>query len=192
MGLDMYLEKIKREAVDYKDVDIYKEKSNNSKLYQKIKPYIIERGTPGIYTYESLFEEVMYWRKVNQIHRWFVENVQDFEDDCKYHEVSKEQLEELRDICKEVLEKAVLISGVVVNGYRGTESGLNPIYEEGKNVVNKEICEELLPTCEGFFFGGTNYDSFYIDDIKYTYEGLCKVIEETDFTNYTLFYCSSW
>ena len=45
------------------------------------------------------------WRKANQIHNWFVENVQDGIDDCSYHnEVTKEILEELLDICQRVLD----------------------------------------------------------------------------------------
>ena len=28
-------------------------------------------------------EEVGYWRKANAIHKWFVDNVQDGNDDCK-------------------------------------------------------------------------------------------------------------
>ena len=33
-----------------------------------------------------------YWRKANHIHRWFVLNVQNNEDDCKEHDVTLEQL----------------------------------------------------------------------------------------------------
>ena len=47
----------------------------------------------------------MYWRKANAIHGWFVENVQDGEDDCNDYEVSIEQLEALRDLCDKVLKK---------------------------------------------------------------------------------------
>jgi hypothetical protein len=52
----------------------------------------------------SITEQVGYWRKANAIHNWFVNNVQDGVDDCAFHnEVTKEYLEELRDICHEVL-----------------------------------------------------------------------------------------
>ena len=47
-------------------------------------------------------EEVGYWRKANQIHRWFAEKVQDGVDDCGTYNVSKEQLKELLDLAKEV------------------------------------------------------------------------------------------
>lgn len=48
-------------------------------------------------------EELIYWRKANAIHRWFVINVQDYKDDCEIYSVSKEKLEELLYTCKEVL-----------------------------------------------------------------------------------------
>lgn len=45
-----------------------------------------------------------YWRKSNHIHKWFVNNVQDGEDDCKEYWVSQDQLKELKDICQKVLD----------------------------------------------------------------------------------------
>jgi hypothetical protein len=49
-------------------------------------------------------EEVGYWRKSNQIHNWFVQNVQNGTDDCGTYFVSEEQLEELLELCKRVIE----------------------------------------------------------------------------------------
>lgn len=47
--------------------------------------------------------EVGYWRKANQIHQWFVQNVQNGVDECEKHSVTKEQLLELREACSAVL-----------------------------------------------------------------------------------------
>ena len=47
--------------------------------------------------------ELGYWRKANTIHKWFVENVQDGEDDCKEYYVEFEELMELKKLCEEVL-----------------------------------------------------------------------------------------
>lgn len=52
----------------------------------------------------SIEEEVMDWRKANQIHGWFVNNVQDGIDDCKEYYVSHQQLKSLRDLCKQVVD----------------------------------------------------------------------------------------
>lgn len=41
-----------------------------------------------------------YWRKCNQIHAWFVRNVQQGEDNCGEYYVSHERLKELLNTCK--------------------------------------------------------------------------------------------
>lgn len=51
-----------------------------------------------------LAEDVGYWRKANQVHNWFVQNVQNGEDDCGEYVVTREQLKALRDLCEEVLQ----------------------------------------------------------------------------------------
>jgi len=55
------------------------------------------------FPYASVSLAVGYWRKQNAIHHWFVINCQDGEDDCRESYVSREQLEELREICQKVL-----------------------------------------------------------------------------------------
>ena len=44
-----------------------------------------------------------YWRKANQIHKWFVDNVQKGEDDCGEYYVSHEKLKELLTTCRQAL-----------------------------------------------------------------------------------------
>lgn len=44
-----------------------------------------------------------YWRKANQIHSWFVKNVQDGVDECLEYRVSVEQLRELLGTCQMAL-----------------------------------------------------------------------------------------
>jgi len=53
-------------------------------------------------------EEAMYWRKANQIHKWFVDNVQDGKDDCGEYSVPVEKLIELRDVVAKVLKNRKL------------------------------------------------------------------------------------
>ena len=47
--------------------------------------------------------KVAYWRKQNAIHNWFVQECQNGEDECQTVYVGREKLEELRDLCREVL-----------------------------------------------------------------------------------------
>lgn len=194
MGLDMYLERCKSVVFPYinKDIEELKEseKEDDKRLLEFLKPYIRKRGK--YIQWDSISEEVAYWRKANQIHKWFVDNIQDGEDDCDAYEVSKEQLEELLGICKEINDSIILQKGKVVNGQKVEDGKRVNIYEDGYKIANPEICEELLPTCSGFFFGGTEYNQWYMDDIQSTIEQLEKVIEETDWETETVYYQSSW
>lgn len=56
-----------------------------------------------------------------------------------------------------------------------------------------ERAEELLPTQEGFFFGSTEYDEYYFEDIEYTIKIMRQALEELEKEYYLEFYYeSSW
>lgn len=190
MGLDMYLEKIDRRAYGFKNMDIDNIKKNNPSLYNDLKPYIHQRGE--YCHWESIFEEVGYWRKANAIHKWFVDNVQNGVDNCEYYEVSKEQLEELLETCVKVRDASKLEKGMIKNGERLRCGEWIPIMEEGEYVVDATVAKELLPTQCGFFFGSTDYDQWYMEDIIDTIDILTKALETTDFDREIITYCSSW
>ena len=67
-----------------------------------------------------------------------------------------------------------------------------PMFEEGQTIVNSEVAAKLLPTQSGFFFGGTDYDQWYMQDIERTIEILTKVLDTTCFDVDMVVYCSSW
>ena len=73
-----------------------------------------------------------YWRKANQIHGWFVENVQNGVDECKKTYVPKEKLIELKELCEDLL-----------------------------HTKDKQKAQELLPATSGFFFGSTDTNDKY-------------------------------
>jgi hypothetical protein len=54
---------------------------------------------------KEVIVEAIYWRKSNAIHKWFVDNVQDGTDDCGNYYVSRDALEELRQLILEALAK---------------------------------------------------------------------------------------
>lgn len=70
------------------------------------------------YGFDRIDEDVGYWHGANQIHNWFVENIQHGEDNCLPYEVSKTKLYELLDLCYEVLENMDLADDLLptVNG----------------------------------------------------------------------------
>lgn len=145
------------------------------------------------YGRKAIIDNIAYWRKANQIHNWFVQNVQDGEDDCDYHdEVTKELLEELLETCETVLESCVMTDGTVNNGYTLKDGEWSPILEKGNVVIDSSVAEELLPTCSGFFFGGEDYNEYYVDDIEETIKMIKKVLATTDFEKEAVYYRSSW
>lgn len=191
MGLDMYLNRCDRKAYGFKNLDIDEVKESNPALYEDLKPYLHKRGSE-YYSWESIFEDVGYWRKANAIHKWFVENVQNGIDDCDYYEVSKEQLEDLLETCVKVRDGSKLVKGLINNGARYENGQWIPCMEEGEYIENPDVAAELLPTQEGFFFGSTEYDQWYMKDIEKTIDILTKVLETVDFDREMVVYSSSW
>jgi hypothetical protein len=153
MGLDMYLSR-----------KTYVKQWSHQKPEEQFEVTITKGGKPydgiDISNVTNIEEEVGYWRKANQIHRWFVENIQNGVDNCGEYSVSKGELEELRNICTEVLN-------------------------------DHSKAEELLPSASGFFFGNTDYDEWYYNDVEHTIEILDKILSESD-GNQDIYYSSSW
>lgn len=125
------------------------------------KDYLLPKEETA-YIVEGKFE-VAYWRKANQIRQWFVNHIEEFDenDDGDYYRVTKELLEELIEDCQGVLN--------------GSYSA-----------------EEILPTSSGFFFGSTAYDEWYYEDLKNTIEMCQNVIEQTDWENEVVVYTERW
>lgn len=153
--------------------------------------FLIKKKKKGRKNSDS-WDEVAYWRKANQIHKWFVDNVQKGEDDCGYYKVSKKKLEELRDLCKSLKKQIIVGPGKILYSETFKNGKWEQVWENGKTIINQELCEELLPTTSGFFFGSTDYNQYYIEDIENTIKQLERVLKETDFDNEYIVYTSSW
>lgn len=123
--------------------------------------------------------EIMYWRKANAIHKWFVENVQDGVDDCGYYVVSIDQIYDLMDCCHKILNTIPKLETIKEYDYVFPTKAV-------------ETAQEVLPTTSGFFFGDTNYNYFYFQDILDTYNMLKKLVENFDSEKYFYYYHSSW
>ena len=106
-----------------------------------------------------IIEEAGYWRKANQIHRWFVENVQQGVDNCGDYYVDTDDLEKLLDVCEKVK-------------------------------ADHSLADSLLPSTSGFFFGNTEYDEWYFNDIDNTIEILKEALADESDSSY--YYSSSW
>jgi len=150
MGLDMYLEK-----------RTYVKQWDHQSAEEKHEVAVTKGGQPTNIDPKKIkyiIEEAVYWRKANQIHHWFVENVQNGVDNCGEYYVGSEKLTELLELCKKV-------------------------------EADHSLADELLPSASGFFFGGTDYDEWYYNDITNTIAILEEALEDEhgDF-----YYSSSW
>jgi hypothetical protein len=155
MGLDMYLSATKYVG----DWD-----HNNAEERAKYRAVLAPLGLEGVRCDGSpsctVSVNVAYWRKANQIHAWFVANVQEGKDDCQDCDVSREELAELVALCKVVL-------------------------------ADHERTDEL-PPAEGFFFGSTEIDQYYFDDLESTVKQLESVLANKQLEGMNFFYRSSW
>lgn len=103
-------------------------------------------------------EEVAYWRKANAIHKWFVDNIQGGVDDCDEHlPVTKNDLENLLDLCKKVMENHNLASELLpaMPGFFFGKCDYDEYYFD-KIEETMGICNKLIDT-----FDFDNYDLFY-------------------------------
>ena len=156
MGLDMYL-----------SARLYTSEHNRDDANLALRTALATIPHPP--TQESATElqiGVIYWRKANAIHKWFVDNVQGGEDDCGAYSVAPDTLKELRDICVDV----------------------------SKHRFDAKAKAKLPPT-DGFFFGSTDLDEYYYDEVKRTGERLTTLIgwmEANPMSGWTLEYSSSW
>jgi len=178
MGLDMYLSKksyVKqwshRKPEDQFDVSV----KRGGVTYPNIKP---ERVS-------YVIEELMYWRKANQIHGWFCNNTEEIVADVKYY-VTKTDLEVLLETCKsviEILNTAPKVTTQVVGGWKDGEQ-----YMVDVEAYDSDVLQEILPPTQGFFFGSDTIDDYYkqdiIDTIKFLEEELPDCEEDAEFEYY--------
>lgn len=96
MGLDMYLTRrhyVQRWDHIPHDKQFAVSVTRGGNTYNGIDPKRV------IY----VVEQVAYWRKANAIHKWFVDTVQQGEDDCGDYYVPREKLSELLDLVTAII-----------------------------------------------------------------------------------------
>ena len=183
MGLDMYLRSKLYIGANYEHNKI----DGKIELTKDGQPLDIDPSRLS----EMVFAEA-YWRKANAIHKWFIDNVQEGVDECQESYVTEEQLIELRDNCQQVLDRAKLVKGQVQNGYILKDGRAVPILEEGELLADTSLAEELLPATSGFFFGGTEYNQWYIQDLKDTVEQIDAALKRNEGKHVSYYYQASW
>ena len=165
MGLDMYLSARKHlEKINWKALQENDELSYNSPeaVYSKFNDLLeitqLTNVATDIYGAE-VSVTCAYWRKANQIHNWFVTNIQGGNDNCGEYYVSQDKLTELMVICEHALE-------------------------------NKDPA--LLQPQAGFFFGTTDIDEWYWNDLTNTITQLRRIFALPEIDKLSFYYSSSW
>lgn len=101
MGLDMY---------------IYRKQYVSDNWDVKKKAY--EEGKPEPKLERNIKEtEVLYLRKANQIHEYFVDRFGGGEDNCKPINIELEDILELKRTCEKILKESKLKKGFLEDGY---------------------------------------------------------------------------
>lgn len=121
--------------------------------------------------FASVEVTAIYWRKANMVHQWFVDTLADGRDECQEIYVPREKLQELRELCFEALSVPA-------------------------GMTFQKHAESVLPTQSGFFFGSTEYDEYYIQDLQYTMDAIDRVLkglpEDGEGWDWSLYYQASW
>lgn len=181
MGLDMYLSK-----------KTYVKQWSHNKPEDQFEVIVKKGGVtyPNILPQRVSYvtEEIAYWRKANQIHGWFVNNAEELVADVKYS-VSTENLQQLLEDCKKVLNilnNSKKQTTQVVGGWKnGEEYKVDvEVYSEVDEIM------DILPPTQGFFFGGSEIDDYYKQDIEHTISVLEQELSIPDDYNEYEYYAS--
>lgn len=164
MGLDMYFYARKTTYKSFSKWD-NPERANEVNYPEDLKifsDYIYDRNFKSVQTETSY--QIGYFRKFNALHSYIVKTFADGIDNCQDIILYKEDVEKIKKVLDDVL-----------NAHQQVEKA-----------------KEILPTQSGFFFGGTDYDEFYFEDVKDAADLMQSFLDNFDFENYQLVYQASW
>ncbi len=164
MGLDMYLIKSKRVTIDGEQPFMHYPENlaeKNPDLYEKFKPFEITIKLPNT--------KIQYQSYHEEVGYWRKAN--------HIHNWFVQNVQDGVDDC---------------DPHEVTKEKIDELLSLCKKVMkSKKLAFTFLPTQGGFFFGSTDYDDYYFDDIKRTIK-ILKSLKNFDYDNYVLCYQSSW
>lgn len=149
MGLDMYLG-AKRYLYRFHFDKEEEDKEKYDKFIKALAEFLPETEK---YRMDELDFCLIYWRKANAIHKWFVDNVQDGVDECREHDVLREKLQELRDLCLKVLDNKDLAQELLPtkSGFFFGDTAYDEYYFAMLKFTAEEI-EKVLELPDGYYF----------------------------------------
>lgn len=178
MGLDMYVN-IRHKDTQSK-IDAY-EAWENKYSYEEWQRLTEEqreewRNSEPEYEYDDMYgKELMYWRKANQIHNWFVQNCQNGVDDCGRYAITVADLMKLKELCEKILTMTEKRKAMRYTSFSATEK--EEVDVRFLTLEGVEYAIEHLPSRSGFFFGSTEYDDYYVLELENTVEQINDTLD---------------
>lgn len=154
-------------------------------------------------------EEIGYWHEATAIHIWFVQNVLNGIDERQQSLVSREQLENLLEVCQKVLDTAKCLDGQVIGKVKtfGDNLSKKEVIEILKKCDDEiillnadysiEECEkgfyvpnwfEIVHILPGISVNENDYQEYYIEYVKKTVNILKSALKETNFDKEEIYY----
>ena len=166
MGLDIFFRaKSKNEKLRKEYEEIYAEYRDALKRYDNeggFEDKINVLEDKLDKCYNALHSDIAYFRKVNFLLPYF-----GYEENCSNIVIDRCEIEELVNVCKKVLD--------------------------AKNTNEAEsVADELLPTEAGFFFGSTDYDEWYFNDVREVADKFTEILDTFDFDENELVMSCWW
>ena len=110
------------------------------------------------------------WRYANQVYRWLLEHTDVDVNSEDYVKISRHEILSLLQTCHMVLN-----TGIDDNG-----------------TPKQSVCEKLLPTMDGPNFGELEYNEFYVEQVRETFDDVQALFESVDFENEVLLFDAWW
>lgn len=144
------------------------DKYNNDELKSEVQVTIPIKESDAVDCFDiGKFDktEIAYFRKVNFLLPFF-----GYEENCSDLEIEKCQVEDIVDVCTRILE---------IKENQGIDEAV-------------KIADEELATEGGFFFGSTEYDECYFNDVEDVLNKFTIILNETDWDNETVYMHCWW
>lgn len=141
-------------------------------------------------------KKLSYFRKVNFLVKFFNDKIVEYCEGTILNgldvPIDKEWCEELLEKCNKVVDK---YNELKASYTPDTNDNTNLFESQEANDLFAKFASETLPTMAGFFYGSTDYDEWYLNDVKDVIENLKNdIIPEFDdlFDNEYIVFNADW
>lgn len=136
-----------------------------------------------------IVEQVAVWRKFNALHNWIVDNCAKGIDECQEIYIGQNDMQNLLNTLKEaknVLDRASMKKETIKIGMNND----GDIFSDIDVYDCEDDIKDILPPVSGFFFGSTQIDEYYKNDVERTIEIIDNLLREDAAADF--YYQASW